>query len=357
MTSTVTRTLATSLACLLPTLFVAAAEPEPDWRAINLALTDTRVLPGYAAFMASTAALEPTAVTLCAAVDSSSLTGMQQAFHAAMDDWQKVSHIHFGPITYFNWNFRLQYWPDERNSGSRQLEALLLARDDAVLELDSFARQSVGVQGFPALESLLFGEEALALLQEDTYRCRVVQTIAANLADIAAGVHTRWRDEFRNTVAGDEDQDYYAGARDATVDFYKALVENLRKYKEQKLDAVLGADPEAARLRRAESWRSQRSLRNLRLNVEALAALYQGSQPALALAMPVADRERITGHFAALQQATRDLPDALVGLADTPQGHARLLDVAARMDALYEALETGLKNTELYLGFNSLDGD
>ena len=357
MASTVTRTLATALACLLPALSAPAAEPEPDWRAINLAVTDTQVLPAYAAFVDSAAALPPAAKALCTAPDTGTLAAMQEAFHAAMDDWQSLSHIHFGPITYFNWNFRLQYWPDERNSGSRQLEALLAATDPAALEADSFARQSVGVQGFPALESLLFGEEALSQLQEGAYRCRVVQAIATNLADIAEGVHARWRDEFRSTVAGGAEQDYYEDARDATVDFYKALVENLRKYKEQKLDAALGESPEAARVRRAESWRSERSLRNLRLNVEALATLYQGTEPALALAMPPADRELIAGHLAALLQRTRTLPDALVGLAETPAGHAQLVDVAAHMDALYEALEAGLKNTDLYLGFNSLDGD
>ena len=38
-------------------------------------------------------------------------------------------------------------------------------------------------------------------------------------------------------------------------------------------------------------------------------------------------------------------------------GHAALLQITSELDALFEALEAALKNTDLYLGFNSLDGD
>lgn len=357
MAAILTRVFAAGLACLLPVPGTGAEAPEPDWQAINLAVTDTRVLPAYERFSRSTAALQPAAAALCQASDAASLATMQQAFHAAMDDWQSVSHIHFGPITWFNWNFRLQYWPDERGSGARALTALLAARDTNALQPDSFARQSVGVQGLPALESLLFEDHALTQLRDDAYRCAVVEAIAQNLATIAAEVLARWRDEFRTTVAGGAGQDYYASPRDASVDFYKALVENLRKYKEQKLNEVLGESVAALRPRRAESWRAQRSLRNLRLNLDALAGLYQGSEPALSLAMPQADRETIDAQFASLLEQTRALPDDFAGFADTPEGHGQLKAVSAAMDALYEALEAGLKNTELYLGFNSLDGD
>src|SRR5690606_40671690 len=65
--------------------------------------------------------------------------------------------------------------------GARQLNALIAAKDAAVLEDDAFDRQSVGVQGFQAIESLLFGDDGLADLQDDAYRCEVLHAIAANI--------------------------------------------------------------------------------------------------------------------------------------------------------------------------------
>lgn len=362
MPSPATQTLLFSLALFAASTLAQAADTSSDetaldWQAINLAVTDAQVLPAYTAFATTTADLLPPAEQLCAAPAADSLAAMQEAFHPAMDAWQSIQHIHFGPVTYFNWNFRIQYWPDERNSGTRQLDALLASEDPEALQLESFARQSVGVQGFPALERLLFEEDALQQVQASPYRCALITTIAANLADMAAGVEQRWRDEFRATVADEAGQDYYESARDAGVDFYKALVETLRKNQEQKLVPVLGASPAELRLRRAESWRAERSLRNLRLNLQALNDLYQASSPALADALPEADRRQVADAFSVLLDSSKDLPDGMAGFADTVAGHVQLQSIVEHMAALYEALEAGLKNTDLYLGFNSLDGD
>jgi uncharacterized protein len=274
-----------------------------------------------------------------------------------MDQWQSVQHIQFGPITYFNWNFRIQYWPDDNGTGARQLSALIAAKDPAVLANDAFDRQSVGVQGFQALESLLFADTSLADLQADPYRCQVLQAIAANIAEIATGVARRWVSEFRTTVATADERGFFESAEDATIDYLKALVEPVRRLQEQKLEAVIGDNPEAVRERRAESWRSQRSLRNLKLNVAALQQEFSASDPALSSVLHTADVEVIDAAFAKLTASLDAQPDALADALAAEGGHAALLEVAANLDALFEALEAALKNTDLYLGFNSLDGD
>src|SRR5690606_33040032 len=118
-----------------------------DWTTVNLAVVDAHVIPSYNAFAVAAAALEESAAGFCAAPTAASLETLRAGYHATMDAWQSVQHIQFGPITYFNWNFRVQFWPDDNGTASRQLTALIAARDDSVLQPETFARQSVGVQG------------------------------------------------------------------------------------------------------------------------------------------------------------------------------------------------------------------
>jgi uncharacterized protein len=336
---------------------VVMAQPNTEWTTVNLAVTDAHVIPSYNAFAASAADLKTEAVGFCAAVTPAALAALQQRFHAALDAWQGVQHVQFGPITYFNWNFRVQFWPDDNASGARQLTALLAAQDPGVLEAKAFARQSVGVQGFQALESLLFADTALADLQGDGYRCQVLQAIATNIDEIATGAATHWADKYRDAIALADDSDEFESAQDATIDFLKALIEPVRAVQKQKLQAVLGETPDAARPRRAESWRAARSLRNLKLNVAALQQLWSASEPALSSVFLEADIELIDAAFADLQAALAAQPDGMEVALAAEGGHGALLEVVARLDTLFETLEAALKNTDLYLGFNSLDGD
>jgi predicted lipoprotein len=334
-----------------------AAQPNTNWTEVNLAVTDVHVIPSYKAFAASAEELNTVAGGFCANISADSLAALQTSFHHAMDGWQGVQHIQFGPITYFNWNFRIQYWPDDNGTGARQLSALIAAKDAAVLDNAAFDRQSVGVQGFQALENLLFDAKSLADLQADPYRCQVVQTIAANIAEIASGVASRWVDEFRTTVEKADERGFFESSEDATIDYLKALIEPVRGIQQNKLEAVLGDAPEATRERRAESWRSQRTLRNIKLNVAALEQEFSASTPALSSVLQDADIEIVNAAFAKLQESLAAQPDSLAEALAADNGHAKLLEVVANFDALFEALEASLKNTDLYLGFNSLDGD
>jgi predicted lipoprotein len=226
--------------------------------------------------------------------------------------------------------------------------------------MDNFARESVGVQGFPALERLLFEDDSLSALQADAFRCQVAATIARNISEIANGVHVRWVDEFRTTVANADERGFFESAEDATIDFLKAQVEPVRRIQQQKLEEVIGENADRARVRRAESWRSARSVRNIRLNVMALEGLFNGSQGMtvqLSNVLYADDVALVNAAFAELNTTLALLPDSLEAALAEESGHAKLLAVASRLDALYEALEAALKNTDLYLGFNSLDGD
>jgi uncharacterized protein len=338
--------------CLSPSLRAQST----DFTPVNLAVTDTVVIPAYARFAEATAALQANADGFCAAVTTDSLAALQQQYHSAMDAWQGVQHVQFGPITYFNWNFRLQYWPDDNGTGSRQLDALIAGGDAATLQGEQFGQQSVGVQGFPALERLLFAENSLTELQGQPFRCQLVQAVARNINEIGTGVHQRWVDEFRTTVANADERGFFESAEDATIDFLKSVVESVRRVQQQKLLDVMGETQAAARERRAESWRADRSLRNIRLNVAALRATFDASMPALNTVLVPADIDGIHAGFDKVEQSLA-AADELNAALKTPEGWTALKQSADDLSALFELLEAAVKNTDLYLGFNSLDGD
>lgn len=335
-------------------------QPVENWTEVNLAVTDAQVIPRYAAFATASATLELVAGNFCDNAGPGSLEAFRVGFHDSLDAWQLIQHVQFGPITYFNWNFRLQYWPDENGTGARQLDTLIARRNAEALEPDNFARESVGVQGFPALERLLFSDDTLEALRADAFRCDVAQTIARNISEIATGVYQQWLEEFRTTVANADERGFFESAEDATIDFLKAQVEPVRRIQQQKLEEIIGENADRARVRRAESWRSARSLKNIRLNVMALDELFNGSPDQvfpLSSVLFAEDTDKINAAFSELQLSLSALPDSLEAALAEAGGHGRLLEVAAQLDALYETLEAGLKNTDLYLGFNSLDGD
>jgi len=139
-----------------------------------------------------------------------------------------------------------------------------------------------------------------------------------------------------------------------------SVLNPVRRIQQQKLEEVIGENTDRARVRRAESWRSARSVRNIRLNVMALEDLFNGSQGMsvqLGNVLYADDVETVNTAFADLNASLAPLPDSLEAALAEEGGHANMLAVASRLDALYEALEAALKNTDLYLGFNSLDGD
>ncbi|MES2626921.1 MAG: imelysin family protein [Pseudomonadota bacterium] len=328
-----------------------------NWTEVNLALTDAVVIPDYTTFATAAAAMNEQATGFCSNVTPQSLAEIQAAFQTTMDGWQAVQHIQFGPITYFNWNYRLQYWPDDNGTGGRQLSALIAGKDSTVLSSENFARQSVGVQGLQALEMLLFDDKSLEELQADSYRCNLVQAIAANLDEIAAGVAQRWADEFRKTVETADERGFFESSEDATIDYLKALVEPIRSLQQQKIEAIIGESQAEARVRRAESWRSERSIRNLKIDVASLNRFFNAGNPALNTVLPPEDIEGINAGFAKVEATLAELPDSMTVALETESGYATLKQAASDLSALFELLEASLKKTDLYLGFNSLDGD
>lgn len=342
-----------------------ASATEPDYQALNEALVKDYVLPRYETFAETTAALDASLVEACAD-GRPTPEEAAPAYHAAMDAWMAVQHLRFGPALLFLRYDRIEFWPDQRGVVGRHLAQLLSDHDAAVLEPQTFANSSVAVQGFPALERLLFDSEEATWVTP--FGCDVVRAIGANLKSIAAGILADWRggDEpfARLVLSAGEGNRHYFDAKEASLDFAKALRGAILLVQDFKLGRPLGASPDATRGTRAESWRARRSLRNVLINLTAARALYEAggtvSFSAITHAQPQGAEldEAVRAAFERLLAAVEVQPASLVMALEAPDGWQKLDAIRVEARQLHELLGGPLSQVlGLPMGFNSYDGD
>lgn len=334
------------------------------YEALNRAAVEGHVLPRYDALTTATAKLEQASKAFCTMPAAArTVETLQQAYHHAADAWQDIQHIRFGPIDLFFRSQRFAFWPDPRNTIGKQMAELIARHASGSMNADILGRGSVAVQGLPALERMIFGEDAKKLQTgaDAAFRCGYVTAIAENLADMARETQQEWRAPNKGFVVqmlkpGQGADARYRDAQEATLELFKSLYTAIELAADHKLARPLGASADDARPRLAESWRSERSLRNIQHNLAAAADLY-----ATAFAAQVSDKSLDTTIRAAFVQA-----QASAAALPMPLERA-VLDAGARKAAEKLAADTqALKSLvmqrlpealQIPVGFNALDGD
>ena len=361
-----------ALVLLLVVVFGPAADAQDleAYRSLNLGLTTQHVIPGYRKLVQATVELDRQATAYCGADRVVGLEELRGRFHDAMEAWMGVQHLRFGPVQFLLRYDRFAFWPDKRNTGGRHLSRLLAAGDESALEPQAFARGSVAVQGFSALERLLYEKDAETRFAEagdaTTFRCLVLQAITGNLAQMAAGTLEGWQGgegAYRRVLeTTGEDNAYYRDDKEATLDFFKAFHGSLQMIADLKLARPLGSEAAKAKSRRTESWRSGRSLDNVKANLRALEALYVGPAGFSTVvvsnsrdaALDAVLRDRLTAALAAAEAIRPPLSDALSDTEERPKVERLLAEVKALRELATSRLAVAL---DLPVGFNAFDGD
>lgn len=335
-----------SLALLLAHLPVQAY----DFQAI----ADRHVLPTYRQLAERTAELELATRAYCARPPASDLTDLQVSYRQAFLAWQGAQHLRFGPVQYLSREYRFELWPDERGAVGRHLGQLL--RDPALQQADfDISQKSVAVQGFSALERLLFADKP-----PDATACRLIVAIGANLHGMANGIVNDWSsgdDPYVRYFAGPAPRNpLYASTAELAGKLLNSLHTELELIVTQKLARPLDRNLERARGKRVEGWRSQTGLPAIAANLDACHALYRHVfADELAGGPPHAQIET------AFAQAGSTLKKLHVPLAEAvgDAGQRVLVEqLQAELSALKLLLARDLAGAlNLSLGFNSLDGD
>lgn len=360
------RAIAVSLLLLAAT--PALALEDADYAAAVAATAKGSIIPGYQAFGETAKEMQGRLEALCKTPGDDTLDAAQQQFAALTAAWARVQYISFGPIFEHQRAFRIEYWPDKRNVVGRQLAEVLKKQDHAALEPERFATTTVGVQGLPALERMLYGDDALSELKSPNaaFRCGLFAAISNNLETIARDAVTGWTEGDSAFLARiehpSEDDEELPSGRDAAGRLLNDLLTATIAMRDMKLLAPLGSSLAKAKGQGAEYWRSGQSLAVLAANLEGWRAQFfaAGGLGAL-LAMqpdgkPTVDdvTAAVDQASSALQQVTMPLDKAVADSAQRKQVEAFAVQLVKIRDLLAGPVTTKLN---IPVGFNALDGD
>lgn len=322
---------------LLRTLLLSLCLGTPALADFENTVND-HILPGYAAFAASTQALSDAAVQSC---DAQSL---KPAFNAAYDAWLGVQHLRFGPVEADGLYVAIAFWPDPKGSGAKAQRALLLG-DPVQLSTENFPDQSVAARGLTGLERLLYPAEPLP-----ADPCALIRATAFDLERMAKIVNDAWVSSYAQTVltAGQTGNSSYQTRPEVRQGMFTQIIAALEYDKDQRLGRPLGTF-DKPRPERAEAIASGRSLRNVVLSLQSLRAMVVTLTPDVPLTLAGFD------HAIKLAQ---DLDDpAFAGVAD-PQGRLRVEILQQAIAALADTALAELgPELDVGVGFNAADGD
>jgi predicted lipoprotein len=218
------------------------------------------------------------------------------------------------------------------------------------------------MQGFGALEFVLFGTGAEALASDDPYRCAYGAAIAGNIEAMAGDVAADWnkKDGFADLWANPgPDNPLYRDGNEAVTELMGVFINELEMVRDVRLNGFFGADPETDKPKQAIYWRSGNTTASLAANLDGMDHLFTVSRIGDALSPEahwMADSTHIllSNGAADARAATGPIGEAL---AD-PERRAKLDHFALVTSTLSGLIGTRMTaEFGLTAGFSSLDGD
>lgn len=345
-----------------------AIAPE-DYARLNTALVDQHVLPRYERLAAAAARQARTAREFCMETGGAGFADVRATFHDTMDAWMAVQHLRFGPVELYMRAYRLYFWPEARGKVGDAVEALLATDDLDAHTPARLADASVAAQGLPAIEHLLYTDEVLADRGAASQRrCSLLTGIASNIQNMAERIVAEWRGggvDFRRVfLAPGANNNYYQTHRDASLALFRSFHDALALIADVKLKPVVGESAGTARPLLAESRASERALRNIVLNLEALQALYLGEGEgglSTLVATYGTDKELdplMRKAFRMTIEAVDDIDGPLAEAVTDEVRREPVETLSTRVTALRQIVSSRVASAlDLAIGFNALDGD
>lgn len=306
---------------------------------------------GYQQLADRTQLLASKADAYCAAPNDAALAEVKESWTGAFAAWQAVRFVDFGPIEQNTRAWKFQFWPDPKNLTASKASYWLKPERESVTAAD-LARDSVAIQGFPAVEYLLFdpqvtdGEGALPA----DLSCRLLTAISHNLENNAAELSNDWGQlEERYLQVADYDNGTLTAAMHA-----------LEITADWRIAAPLGARGNGKpNPYLADAWRSGESLIMIKASLQGLADYFVPGLNALMAendALPLAEDfsaqlNKTLAHFDALPADITPLLQSDAGIASL---NALLADVRTTGQLLTGPIAAKLS---VVRGFNSSDGD
>ena len=346
-------------------LFSAVVTPTADAKDFSAqigAVLNRVILPAYAHFETQSTDFTRRMTDFCTAPDANALADIRSEFGDLALAFTGIEPYRFGPARQGNRFERLQYWPDRKGRGLRQVRMVLSGEPATHTDIAELRGQSVAVQGLLALEFVLFGSESESLASDTgAYDCRYGMAIAGAIAETAKELNTGWQraDGYAALMQSPGiENPIYRSAFEVMREILRSAGEQVQVVKDLKLRPALGDNWERANYKRAPYWRSGLTFTLLSANLEAAEKMIRqaGFEPLLEN-----HARHIPDTFGTKLSMARDIFAAFERIESamaTQDGYQKLRSAASALDQalslITEELPIALGVT---MGFNSLDGD
>jgi predicted lipoprotein len=346
-------------------LLCTQAYAEVDHAGLAKAALENYIRPGYAQLSESAFALSGKVKALCEQPSATALKDARAAFAGEVEAWSKVELLRFGPVAQEHRYERLFFWPDPKGLGLHQIRDALAKEDGTVTKPESLAAKSVALQGLPALEFLLYGDDADTLAKgsgDAAFRCSFAASVAANVASIAKDIDDGWKDGApftKSYLAPGPDDPFYRAPKEVTLELFKAFTTGIESVRDQKLAKMLGPKPEEAKPELAPFWRSGLTLTNIADNLDGVRQLFQkgGFAELVHSDQPGVENSMLFDLDHAIEVLHGiDLPVAKLVHDETARGKLEALRVSLK-SAAQTASDIISRVAGLAFGFNAMDSD
>ncbi|KKB75825.1 hypothetical protein VW35_18825 [Devosia soli] len=316
------------------------------------------IRPQTKAFAARADELTSAMGALCENAMPVDLRLAQDAFAKAAAAYGRVEFLRLGPLMDDNRADRILFWPDRKGIGLRQVQQVLAEKDASATELEGLQGKSVAVQGFGALEFVLFGTGFEALTSPDgAFRCTYGQAISQNLAQMAGEMSEGWADPEGIAKRLTQPEPGYSDYRTTTESLETVVglvshgIESLRY---TRINPFIAKGDGKANPKQALFWRSNQTIPMLRANLDGLRGLIELS----GIITDATLSGKVSAAFDRAEAAADKVTLPVEQAVADPAQAAALNDLVVATQELQRLIGEELSATlGLSVGFSSLDGD
>jgi len=248
--------------------------------AVMAQAVDDVIRPGYRAFHASAGALAKATAAFCKAPSEDSRKVLDAAFRQAVTDWGRIEIVRIGPVLDDNRFERILFYPDRKSTGLKQVQALLQQPDEADTDPANMAGKSVAIQGFGALEFVLYGTGSETLMSApESFRCRYGAAIATHIETTAGQLAAAWDapdGAQRDWKHPGPQNPVFRTGKEAMTALLGILVHGAEAVRDQRIETFY-RNGGTARPKSAVFWRSGNTWTSIDANFEGLQTLFDKS--------------------------------------------------------------------------------
>jgi Predicted periplasmic lipoprotein len=336
---------------------VAAAQPPAD---LGRRLVEGYIAPATARLEASARGLGQTLQTWCAKPDAAGAQQVRGQFAELVQAWSGVEFLRFGPLVQDNRFERIFFWPDPRGIVLRQVQGLLAGQ--AAADARELAGRSVAVQGLPALEYVLYGDDGLLARpggEGFASACAYAVAVTRNVARVGGELARAWApggDYARHFERPAADDPLYRTTQEVAAEAVKALSTGLQFGRDVKLLPVMGKGPDSSQPKRAPFWRSGLTLPAMQAWADGLLGFYRAGGYDFGEDAWIA--ANVAGELARLRDVFGALSGPVESVLSDGDGYRRLqLAVLLQKNAKDLVDQHMAPALGVTIGFNALDGD